>query len=70
VKDYHVSPLGRMNAIGELVGQDVFPILEVGHHGLAIDLMRLEKEDIDDGKDSKRYHDSFEEVKEKEPQIT
>jgi len=53
-----------MEAIGDLVGQDIFAVLEVGHHGLTVHLVGLEKKDIDNRKDGERDYDCLEEVEE------
>ena len=65
MKNDHVSPIGGMDAIGDLVRQDVLAVVEVGLHRLTIDLMRLEEKDIDDGKNGKRHDDCFKKIKEK-----
>jgi hypothetical protein len=61
----HVAAIGGMKAIRDFVGQDVLAILEVGLHGATVNLMGLEEEDVDDGKDGERDHDGFEEIEEK-----
>lgn len=65
VKNDDVASLGKLKAVGDFVGEEIFTILEVGHHGLAGDLVGLEEEEIDDQENGQSQNDSLDEIQKK-----
>ena len=56
MKDDYVSPLRITPSKRDLVGEDIFHIMEIGVHRVAVYLVRLEQKQVDHHEDGKSHH--------------
>ncbi len=61
-KNDYIAPLGLFKFVGDFVGQNIFFIVEVGEHGVAVNLVDLGDEEEDDHKEGKGGGDDFDRV--------
>ena len=65
MKDDHIPSFGLVEAVAHFVRQDIFAVVEVGFHTAAVDLVGLEKEKINQGKNGQTDDNGLQEVKKK-----